>query len=631
MFPRKKRRTDLHSPAHFDLVVVGCGGGHDETNLSGYLLKPRNQSWDAGILGLEAGSGYGALKRLLSTTHPRLFASLFPSPTKSRPALSATDKAYAVYNSLRAFLLTHAHLDHAASLVISAGALPGPTKHILGAQRVLQDLETCIFSPGRCWPNIVGWGEHPDVAGENTTGGILRALPVASTYHDEARDRDDEYRDVGAGIEGVQVRVVPLAHGTSASSGHAPHPKDDQSNGHTNGCDQEGVYRSSAFFIRHTRTRHEFLFFGDVEADPSTPPIASQSTSIPVPTPNISNLRPSPSLEPASPTRPLLLPIWKHTAHLLVHSRLHTLLIECSWPAGRPTAQLFGHLGVEQLRAEMVVLAQEVVKARERVSASANIAKAEVESLVISDTVVPAAVPVVSANIKAGRPKTRRARTESPPRSGRGTKRKAVPPIPTPPLPPTAHIINFPTPTPPLSAKPSLLEQPPKLPSPLTNALTGLRVIVIHCKEPPPSFPLSGAPTIADYIVRQLRDGVLDLGIPPDETGVEWVAAHQGDEFDDGWMEYMPPYRRGSKEEERQLIKVLPPTLFSSVTEPTEHAGRRVKEQHTQWCLYTPNRVHSNPKRPFVCFETRPRHAHLALLVSSLVPRVNQRINIRPP
>ena len=37
MFPRKKRRTDPHSPAHFDLVVVGCGGGHDETNLSGYV------------------------------------------------------------------------------------------------------------------------------------------------------------------------------------------------------------------------------------------------------------------------------------------------------------------------------------------------------------------------------------------------------------------------------------------------------------------------------------------------------------------------------------------------------------------------------------------------------------------
>jgi hypothetical protein len=59
-------------PSHsFDLVVVGAGGGPDETNLSAsvprsppfpltdlpisYLLKPHDTNWDDGILALEAG------------------------------------------------------------------------------------------------------------------------------------------------------------------------------------------------------------------------------------------------------------------------------------------------------------------------------------------------------------------------------------------------------------------------------------------------------------------------------------------------------------------------------------------------------------------------------------------------
>ncbi|KAG8699382.1 3',5'-cyclic-nucleotide phosphodiesterase pde1, partial [Ceratobasidium sp. 395] len=295
MSARKKRRTSSDPTGQFDLVVVGCGGGHDETNLSGYLCKPRDQPWDAGILGLEAGSGYGALKRLLGTTHPHLFASLFPKPTtarcKSKTTISATDKAYTVYTHLRAFLLTHAHLDHAASLVISAGSLPGPTKYILGAQAVLDDLTRCIFTPGRCWPNIIGWEDGHT----NTSGGKMRALPVAvsssgSCEYDE-KGRDEEYVDLGVGMDRVRVRVVPLAHGGSCAG-----PEHD---------DGSGIYRSSAFFVRHTPTQHEFLFFGDVEADPDPSPPLTPPLSHPSPTPT---LTPSSTLDtlPLSTTPPTL-------------------------------------------------------------------------------------------------------------------------------------------------------------------------------------------------------------------------------------------------------------------------------------------------------------------------------------
>ncbi|KAJ3508197.1 hypothetical protein NLJ89_g5884 [Agrocybe chaxingu] len=52
------------SPA-FDLLVVGAGGGPDETNLSAYLVKLHNADWEEGVVALEAGSGQGRKDDLL--------------------------------------------------------------------------------------------------------------------------------------------------------------------------------------------------------------------------------------------------------------------------------------------------------------------------------------------------------------------------------------------------------------------------------------------------------------------------------------------------------------------------------------------------------------------------------------
>lgn len=79
----------------FDIVVVGSGGGLDETNLSGYvcglvfmphiffthsvchvnhryLVKPCNTSWDDGIVALEAGASRPLHARLLILTRSHL-------------------------------------------------------------------------------------------------------------------------------------------------------------------------------------------------------------------------------------------------------------------------------------------------------------------------------------------------------------------------------------------------------------------------------------------------------------------------------------------------------------------------------------------------------------------------------
>lgn len=57
----------------------------------------------------------------------------------------------------RCFLITHSHLDHVNSLVLSAGSLSGSSRHVFGASRTLKDLEG-IFSD-RIWPKLASWNE----------------------------------------------------------------------------------------------------------------------------------------------------------------------------------------------------------------------------------------------------------------------------------------------------------------------------------------------------------------------------------------------------------------------------------------------------------------------------------------
>ena len=57
----------------------------------------------------------------------------------------------------RCFLLTHAHLDHISSLVMTAGTIGGCAKRIYGSPQTLKDLES-IFSD-RVWPRLATYDE----------------------------------------------------------------------------------------------------------------------------------------------------------------------------------------------------------------------------------------------------------------------------------------------------------------------------------------------------------------------------------------------------------------------------------------------------------------------------------------
>ncbi|KAJ4488326.1 cyclic-AMP phosphodiesterase [Lentinula aciculospora] len=210
---------DASDPA-FALVCVGSGGGPLESNLSGYLLKPYNAEWEAGIVALEAGSGQGTLKRLLEQ-EPDLF--------KTQSSATRTYSASEIYTFVRCFLITHAHLDHVATLVLSTGSSGGPRKRVYANKGTLNDLEG-IYN-WRIWPNLASYDE-------NDEDFKLLYSPLAP---------NGKYYTV---FPEISVQIVPINHGTTDS----------------------GPYSSSAFFIRSDShpLKREFLFFGDVEPDSIT-------------------------------------------------------------------------------------------------------------------------------------------------------------------------------------------------------------------------------------------------------------------------------------------------------------------------------------------------------------------------
>jgi len=233
---------------------------------------------------LEAGSGQGTLAQLLHKD-PHIFHSVKSKAEAVNKVHSASD----IYSFVRCFLLTHAHLDHINSLVVSAGSLRGSRKRVYGLKQTLQDLEL-IFSD-RIWPNLASWKEEDD--------------EVKLLY--SSLIPDGRYKLV---FPDIAVQTIPLNHGRNTL----------------------GQYRSTAFFIRHEPSLHEFLFFGDVEPDSIT-------------------------------DEPQTINVWRAAAPKIPET-LSTIFIECSWPSGRKDDLLFGHLTPEHLGNELIALATEVVRFR---------------------------------------------------------------------------------------------------------------------------------------------------------------------------------------------------------------------------------------------------------------------------
>ena len=130
----------------FQVVVLGCTGGPKENNLSSYLMSPiASQEWIA----FDAGSLLGGIDRALEKKS--LLGVPFTDP-ELNPA------AEMLVKHLRAFLISHAHLDHVAGLVLNSQI--DDSKYILGIDPTIDNIRDYLFN-GRIWPNYADEGAEP--------------------------------------------------------------------------------------------------------------------------------------------------------------------------------------------------------------------------------------------------------------------------------------------------------------------------------------------------------------------------------------------------------------------------------------------------------------------------------------
>jgi cAMP phosphodiesterase len=121
----------------FNVVPLGVRGGLDESNLSAYMLAPAGSN---DYICLDAGTLYAGIQKAVK-------AHVFDSSE------SVVLKKY-----IKAYLVSHAHLDHVAGLIINSP--DDAAKNIYGTPYCLTILRDKYFS-WQSWANFANEGEKP--------------------------------------------------------------------------------------------------------------------------------------------------------------------------------------------------------------------------------------------------------------------------------------------------------------------------------------------------------------------------------------------------------------------------------------------------------------------------------------
>ena len=164
----------------FDVVALGARGGIEDGNLSAFMISPagdgRAVTCDAGALvnGLRVADGKGVFD---AVTVPQ------DSPY--------TRVGYMLTERIKGYLVTHAHMDHVAGLVIAS---PDDTKKpVYGLASVMGKVQDTYFN-WQAWPNFGTGGKEPQ----------LKKYELTSLVSGERRE-----------LQGtaMQVTAYPLSHG----------------------------------------------------------------------------------------------------------------------------------------------------------------------------------------------------------------------------------------------------------------------------------------------------------------------------------------------------------------------------------------------------------------------------------
>ncbi|MBI2811925.1 MAG: 3',5'-cyclic-nucleotide phosphodiesterase [Candidatus Melainabacteria bacterium] len=134
----------LYSQDAFQVVVMGCGGGPIESNVSGYLIAPLNNDAYAA---LDAG-----------TTLSGLFLAVEKNQVHVDTSDDQMEEAVIFREQIKAYLISHSHLDHLAGLVINSTV--DVKKPLFGLNSTIDSIRDHLFN-GKIWPNFGNEGANP--------------------------------------------------------------------------------------------------------------------------------------------------------------------------------------------------------------------------------------------------------------------------------------------------------------------------------------------------------------------------------------------------------------------------------------------------------------------------------------
>ncbi len=137
----------LYSDTAFKVIVLGCGGGPLENNLSGYLFATKDSE---DFIAVDAGTLLSGIFR----AQARNSFQRIPND----PSSEFDPEATILRNQIKGYLISHPHLDHIGALVINS---PIDTKKpIFGTSFTIDSIRDHLFN-WKIWPNFGSEGKKP--------------------------------------------------------------------------------------------------------------------------------------------------------------------------------------------------------------------------------------------------------------------------------------------------------------------------------------------------------------------------------------------------------------------------------------------------------------------------------------
>ncbi|KAL6804767.1 cAMP phosphodiesterases class-II domain-containing protein [Trichoderma sp. SZMC 28013] len=387
----------LSSPA-LQVIILGSGGGPQESNTTAFLVRSVPLNWRKGsIVAVDGGVHLSAITRLIEEALPE---SPPPTPTPSsvptRQILTtgpfaglelpfttaAANAAHVTRTLVDTYLITHPHLDHISAFVINTAGLPGTRpKKLAGLPGTIKALKEHIFN-NVIWPNL---------SDENNGAGLLTYLRLVEGGSPAL---GEGYLEV---CDGLLVKTWSVSHGhcmeKHSHRGSFCHPaptRQGSQDGSSIPLRRDTYYPHAHDFATQFARRETFQHLyppTSFSRRQSLMPQAALGIATPIfggggdyePRPCVNDssayfIREETyerevlifgDVEPDSLSlSPRNLLIWQEAAPKIASGKLAAIFVECSYTDAQPDERLFGHLKPAYLIEEMQVLANEVEAAR---------------------------------------------------------------------------------------------------------------------------------------------------------------------------------------------------------------------------------------------------------------------------